>query len=154
MCAAFLWVQTMVWLPLFGIYNMRADTDACNCPQWLYRHLQRVCTESWPRVKSPSPRQGPKPASVLCLGISVGRSTNWALSIPLCGGECFTLTRCQVWQWPKKINIRTAWKQSCWILSVSKLMMYHKTTRNKHYQWHPRLGVRRTTRMLQWMAWD
>ena len=24
-------VQTMVWLPVFGIFNVRTDVDACDC---------------------------------------------------------------------------------------------------------------------------
>ena len=29
--AVFLCLQTVVWLPVFGIFNMRPDFDACNC---------------------------------------------------------------------------------------------------------------------------
>ena len=37
-CAAFSCVRTMVWLPVFGIFNVRADVDACDCTWGLYRH--------------------------------------------------------------------------------------------------------------------
>ena len=45
-CAAFLCVQTAVGVPMFGISNMHADVDACDCIQGLYEHCKRVCTES------------------------------------------------------------------------------------------------------------
>ena len=45
-CAVVLCVQTVVWLPVFGGYNMHTDVDACDCTQGLYRHLKRVCSGS------------------------------------------------------------------------------------------------------------
>ena len=42
----FVCVQTVVWLPVFGIFNVHTDADACDCTQGLYRHCKRVCTES------------------------------------------------------------------------------------------------------------
>ena len=30
-------VQTMVWLPLFGNFNVRTDVDACDCTQGAVR---------------------------------------------------------------------------------------------------------------------
>ena len=30
-CAVFSFVQTMVWLPVFGIFNVRTDVDVCDC---------------------------------------------------------------------------------------------------------------------------
>ena len=38
--------QTMVWLPVFGICNVRTAVDACNCTRGLYGHRKRVCTGS------------------------------------------------------------------------------------------------------------
>ena len=64
--AVFLCVQTMVWLPVFGIVNMCMDVDACTCTLGLYGHCKRENTESWLGEKSLS-RQGHKPASILCL---------------------------------------------------------------------------------------
>ena len=32
-CAVFLSDQTMVWLPVFGIFNVHTDVDACDCAQ-------------------------------------------------------------------------------------------------------------------------
>ena len=39
-------VQTMVWLPVFGVFNVPADVDACDCTQRLYGHRKRVYTAS------------------------------------------------------------------------------------------------------------
>ena len=40
----FVHIQIMVWLPEFGVFNVRAHVDACNCTQG--KHCRRVCTES------------------------------------------------------------------------------------------------------------
>ena len=32
-CAVFLSVRTMVWLPVFAIFNVHTDVDACDCAQ-------------------------------------------------------------------------------------------------------------------------
>ena len=52
--AIFSCVQTMLWLPVFGIFNTRTDVDACDCTRRLYGHRKRVCTESrlWEKTKS------------------------------------------------------------------------------------------------------
>ena len=39
-------VQTVLCLPVFGIFNMHADVDACNCTWGLYGHCDRVSSES------------------------------------------------------------------------------------------------------------
>ena len=39
-CAVFSCVQTMVWLPVFGIFNMCIDADAFDCTQRLYGHCK------------------------------------------------------------------------------------------------------------------
>ena len=36
MCAVFLCVQTMVWLPAFGIFHFCTDVDRCDCTQGKY----------------------------------------------------------------------------------------------------------------------
>ena len=51
-CAVFSCVQTMVWLPVLGIFNVRTDVDACDCTTGLYRHRERFCTESSLKEKS------------------------------------------------------------------------------------------------------
>ena len=45
-CAVFPCVQTMVWLPVFGIVNVRTDVDTYDCTRGLYGHRKRVCSES------------------------------------------------------------------------------------------------------------
>ena len=42
----FSFVQTTVWLPMLGIFNVRTDVNSCNCTRGLYGHHKRVCTES------------------------------------------------------------------------------------------------------------
>ena len=54
-CAVFPCVRTVVWLPVFGIFNVHTDVDACDCTRGLYGHRERVCTESWPWEKNPLP---------------------------------------------------------------------------------------------------
>ena len=44
--AVFSCVQTKVWLPVLGIFNVRTDVNACDCTQGLYGHRNRVCAES------------------------------------------------------------------------------------------------------------
>ena len=39
-CVQYFHVQTMVWLPLFGIFNVRTDVGVCNCTQGLYRRCK------------------------------------------------------------------------------------------------------------------
>ena len=45
-CAVFSCVQTMVWLPVLGIFNVRVDVAACDCTLGLYGHRKRVGTEN------------------------------------------------------------------------------------------------------------
>ena len=33
-----------IWLPMFGIFNVCADVDACNYRQGLYKHHQKKLT--------------------------------------------------------------------------------------------------------------
>ena len=40
-CAVFSCVQTMVWLPVFVVVNVRTDADACDCTRGLYGHRER-----------------------------------------------------------------------------------------------------------------
>ena len=65
--AVFSCVQTMVWLPVFGIFNMHTDVDACDCSPGMYGHRKRVCTGSWLWEKNPLPQRGLEPVSVLRL---------------------------------------------------------------------------------------
>ena len=45
-CAVLSCVQTMVWLLVFGFFNVHTDVDACDCTRGLYGHRKRVCTGS------------------------------------------------------------------------------------------------------------
>ena len=51
-CAVFLCVQTTVWLPVFGTFNVCTEISACECTRGLYRCCKRVCTKRWLREKS------------------------------------------------------------------------------------------------------
>ena len=73
-CAVFLCVQTMVWLPVFEIFNVRTDVDACDCTRGLCGHRKRVCTGSWLLWEiNPLPHRGLEPAS----GFSVVTLCHW-----------------------------------------------------------------------------
>ena len=64
-CAVFLCVQTIVWLPMFRIFNVRTEVNAHSCTWGLYKHCKRTLEVDW--EKNPLPYQGLEPASVLCL---------------------------------------------------------------------------------------
>ena len=57
----------MAWLPVFGIFNVLTDVDACNYTHGLYSYRKRVCAENWLWEKNPLPHLGHKPVSVLHL---------------------------------------------------------------------------------------
>ena len=65
-CAVFSCVQTMVWLPVFGIFNVRTDADVCNC-MCAYGHGNRVGTGNWLWEKNSLLHWGLEPISVLLL---------------------------------------------------------------------------------------
>ena len=44
-CGGFSFVWTMVWLPVFEIFNTCTDVDACDFTQGLCGHRKRVCTK-------------------------------------------------------------------------------------------------------------
>ena len=72
-CVVFSCVRTMVWLPVFGIFNVHTDVDACDCTRELYGHRKRVCTGSYLWEKNPLPHRGLEPASVLRLAFQSDR---------------------------------------------------------------------------------
>ena len=79
-CAVFPSVQTIVWLPVFRIFNACTDVDAFNCTGGLYRHcmnLRRKLTQ-----KNPLLHWGLKHVSVLHL--SIRHATNSAIPAPNC----------------------------------------------------------------------
>ena len=65
-CGVFSRIQTKVWLPMLGIFNMCIDVNACDYTWGLHKHPKRVCTENWPEKKKPLPHRGTEPASVVC----------------------------------------------------------------------------------------
>ena len=64
----------MVWLPVFEIFNVCTDVDACDCTQGLCRHLERVCTGSLPCHTWDSNLH-----ISIAPGFPVGLSTRWAI---------------------------------------------------------------------------
>ena len=64
-CVLFVCVQTMVWLPVFRIFNMSKDVDACDFTWGLYGQRKR----SWLWYKNPLPHLGLEPVSVLRLAL-------------------------------------------------------------------------------------
>ena len=67
MCGVVPCVQTMLWLPLFSIYKVRADCTrghkgAHYCTRGLYEHHTTICTETSLRDKNPLPHRGCEPA--------------------------------------------------------------------------------------------
>ena len=82
-CAVFLCAQTiMVWLPVFGIFLVHTDVDACICTLGLHGHRKTVCNGSWLWEKNPLPHWGLEPASVLHLAFQSDALTNWAIPAP------------------------------------------------------------------------
>ena len=77
-CAVFSCVQTVVWLPVFGIVNVHTDVDACYCALGLYVHRKKVCTGNWCRGKNPLPHL--RLSHITC-AFSVRCCTNWAVPV-------------------------------------------------------------------------
>ena len=57
----------MVWLTVFGIFNVRTDADVCDSTRRLYGHRKRISAGSGIYEKNPLPHLGLEPASVLHL---------------------------------------------------------------------------------------
>ena len=53
----------MVWLPVFGIFNVCTDADACDCTRGLYGHRNSLHWK-FTLEKNPLPHRGLEPASV------------------------------------------------------------------------------------------
>lgn len=62
----FVCVQTKVWPPELGIFNMRTDGSACNYAQGQFGCCNRVCTERLLWEKNPVQNQGIRPSSAAC----------------------------------------------------------------------------------------
>ena len=61
----------MAWLPVFGIFNVLTDVDACNYTHGLYSYRKRVCAENRLWKKNPLLYLGHKPVSVLRLAFQL-----------------------------------------------------------------------------------
>ena len=80
--------KRMVWLPVFGIFNVSTNVDACDCTRGLYGHRKRVCTESWLWEKNPLPHRGLELSS-LC---------GWLFLPNALPSELFTLCVQRLWR--------------------------------------------------------
>ena len=78
-CGVFLCIQTVIWLPMLGIFDVRRNANACDYTRELYEHHKRVCTKSWLWRKNFLPHRGVKPAPA---ARRIRRSNNWATSPP------------------------------------------------------------------------
>ena len=81
--AVFPCVQTMVWLPVSGIWNVRTDVDACDCTRGQYGQVtERVCTGSWLWEKDPLTHRDSNPRQHCAWFFSRTGSTHWAIPAP------------------------------------------------------------------------
>ena len=81
-CAVFLCVQTKAWLPVFRIFNLCTDVDACNCTQVLYGHCKSLHWKLTLGEKSLA-APGIQTHISIVLGFSARRCTSWAIPWPI-----------------------------------------------------------------------
>ena len=63
-CVRYFRVQTMVWLPGLGIFNMHTDVNPCGCTRGLYGHRRESALKGlW--EQNHLPHRGLEPASEL-----------------------------------------------------------------------------------------
>ena len=74
-CEVFTCVQTMVRLPVFGIFSVGTDVDACDCTRGLYGHHRRVHWKLTLGQKTFAV-PGTRTRVSIAPGFSVERSTN------------------------------------------------------------------------------
>ena len=80
--AVFSCVQTMVWLSVFGIFNMHTDADACDCTRGLYRHCKSLHSKlpgGGGGARGGGVSQCPQTRVSTVPSFSVWCSTNWAI---------------------------------------------------------------------------
>ena len=46
-CVVFLHVKAVLWLPVFGIFNVHTDVDTCDGAWWVYKYCKIICSEGW-----------------------------------------------------------------------------------------------------------
>jgi len=86
----------MVWLSVFGVFNVYTDVDACVCIRWLYGHRKRLCTGSWPGKQSLA-APGTRTRVSIASGFSVGRCTSWAIPALVCHQQRSNFVPRQIW---------------------------------------------------------
>ena len=74
-CAVFSCVQTKVWLPMLGIFNVHTDVNVFDCTQGLYRHRKKVL--HWKLTLGDKSLAAPGSRSYVS-GVPVRHSSNWA----------------------------------------------------------------------------
>ena len=88
-CVVFLCVQTMLWLPVLGIFNVHTDANACDFTHTLHGHCKiRVCTGSWLWEKNSLLSWELQPASVLCLAFQLDALLSLHVTIRTCMDAC------------------------------------------------------------------
>ena len=76
-CAGPSCVQTLIWLPMFGIFNVHTDVDACDYMQGRYKHRQKKLT-LWKNLLA---ALGTPTSISTAPGFSGWCSTNWGVGI-------------------------------------------------------------------------
>ena len=69
-------VQTMVWLPAFGLFNVHTDVDACDCTRGLYGHLNLSRYLKLTFGENSLAALGTRTRVSIAPGFSVGRSVH------------------------------------------------------------------------------
>ena len=102
-------VQTMLWLPVFGTWNVSADFGGCDCTRRLHgcRKNKRVCTElvevllyvhrNRRLIRDGSPGRPPRLSH-----------SSWALSTELLGVQPYLFSPCQ-WRAEKLVGSWRIW---------------------------------------------
>ena len=137
----------MVWLPMFGIFNVRADADACDCTRGLYGHRERVCTESWLWEKKPLPHLGLEPTSVLRLTFQSD-----ALPTELFPTLCFVLAAVVVFFSPSPLVWFLVFVCQTTLLPRERECLSVDTERSISLQWSASYDCQYCCRLL--MLWN
>ena len=83
-------LQTKVWLPVLGIFNVCIDYIASDCTWGLFGHCKTVCTESWLWEKNPLLHRGIEPASAACQFNTLPSELHPCFIVALCCKFIFT----------------------------------------------------------------
>ena len=124
----------MVWLPVFGIFNVCTDVDACNCTQGLCGHSKRVCIWNWLWEKNPSPHQGLEPLSVLHLAFQSDALPTKLFFPPQHARSSWVC--CQVNNWYLQDNMGWFWMTLTVPVNLSFLFIYKHDTSFMMHTFH------------------